>query len=156
MRRLDRRVAVCSSSVLVAAVKKAAAMPTFRISLGQTPASPGRARARLRSFIEENDLSDEPEVALLILSELVTNAVMHGATPIQVVVSGEPGKLRIDVTDGGTHAPGPEPYFADADQTGGRGLHIVNALSHQWGTTIHEHGKSVWAEVTENGRHTRT
>ncbi len=124
-------------------------MPTFRISLQQTTASPGRARARVRSFIEQNRLCEEPEIALLILSELVTNAVMHGAQPIQVVVSGEAGKLRIDVADGDTHAPRPGLHFGNAVRTGGRGLRIVNALSEQWGTTIHEHGKSVWAEVIE-------
>ena len=135
-----------SSSVLVAAVKKAAVMPTFRISLKQSTTSPGRARERVRLFIEENRLCEEPEIALLILSELVSNAVMHGAQPIQVVVSGEAGKLRIDVADGDTRVPRPGLHFGDADG-GGRGLHIVNALSEQWGTTIHEHGKSVWAEV---------
>ncbi len=123
-------------------------MPTFRISLQQSTTSPGRARAGVRSFIEEYRLCEEPEIALLILSELVSNAVMHGAQPIQVVVSGEAGKLRIDVADGDTHPPRPL-HFGSADRTGGRGLHIVNALSEQWGTTIHEHGKSVWAEVTE-------
>lgn len=138
-----------SSSVLVAAVKKAAAMPTFRISLQQSTTSPGRARDHVRSFIEENRLCEEPEIALLILSELVSNAVMHGAQPIQVVVSGEAGKLRIDVTDGDTHVPRPRLHFGNGDRSGGRGLHIVNALSEQWGTTIHEHGKSVWAEVIE-------
>ena len=124
-------------------------MPTFRISLQQSPASPGRARERVRSFIEENRLFERPEIALLILSELVTNAVMYGAQPIRVVVSGEAGKLRIDVADGDTHAPSPGLYFGNAYGSGGRGLHIVNALSDQWGTTIHEHGKSVWAEVIE-------
>ena len=138
-----------SSSVLVAAVKKAAVMPTFRIALKQSTTSPGRARERVRSFIEENRLCEEPEIALLILSELVSNAVMHGAQPIQVVVSGEAGKLRIDVADGDTHVPRPGLHFGDADGSGGRGLHIVNALSEQWGTTIHAHGKSVWAEVIE-------
>ena len=83
-------------------------MPTFRISLEQTAASPGRARARVRSFIEEHELCTEPEVALLVLSELVTNAVVHGATPIQVIVTGEAGKLRIDVADGDTRSPRPE------------------------------------------------
>jgi anti-sigma regulatory factor (Ser/Thr protein kinase) len=101
----------------------------------------------VRSFIEEYELCEEPEVALLVLSELVTNAVMHGATPIQVSVSGEPGKLRIDVADGDTHSPRPELRVGNADQTGGRGLQIVNALSRQWGTTTHAHGKSVWAEI---------
>jgi anti-sigma regulatory factor (Ser/Thr protein kinase) len=133
----------------VAAVKKAAAMPMFRISLQQSPTSPGRARERVRSFIEENRLCEEPEIALLILSELVSNAVMHGAQPIQVVVSGEAGKLRIDVADGDTHVPRPGLHFGNDDRSGGRGLHIVNALSEQWGTTVHEHGKSVWAEVIE-------
>jgi hypothetical protein len=53
------------------------------------------------------------------------------------------------VADGDTHVPRPALDFANADRSGGRGLHIVNALSEQWGTTIHERGKSVWAEVIE-------
>jgi anti-sigma regulatory factor (Ser/Thr protein kinase) len=128
-------------------MQESAAMPTFRISLEQTAASPGRARAGVRSFIEEYELCTEPEVALLVLSELVTNAVVHGATPIQVIVTGEAGKLRIDVADGDNHSPRPQLRVGDAEQVGGRGLQIVNALSQQWGTTTHEHGKSVWAEI---------
>ena len=90
----------------------------------------------------------EPAIALLILSELITNAVRHGAEPIQVTVDDEADALRIEVSDGGgTYPPRSAPLIPNADQAGGRGLAIVDALAQRWGTTRQDLGKTVWAEV---------
>jgi anti-sigma regulatory factor (Ser/Thr protein kinase) len=124
-----------------------AAISTIRISLPQVPASAAEARRQVRRFAAENDLLDRAGVALLVLSELVTNAVLHGSEPIQVAVTCEGEILRIEVTDGDPHIDRLVVQPGRTDRPGGRGLHIVNSLARDWGTIAHENSKTVWAEV---------
>ncbi len=123
-------------------------MSTLRISLPQTAASPARARRQLSRFAADNELSDRASVALLVLSELVTNAVLHGTDPIDVLVSSEGDLMRIEVSDGGS---GPGDFGPGAnrgpDDLGGRGLQIVDSLARRWGIVRRDDGKTVWAEV---------
>ena len=124
------------------------AVSAMRISLPQTAASPAEARAQVKRFAAQHDLLGQAGVALLVLSELVTNAVLHGAEPIQVCVTSDGTSLRIEVSDGDTHTGriAPQPH-RPSDQAGGRGLHIVNSLAREWGVTNDGTGKTVWAEV---------
>jgi len=86
------------------------------------------------------------ESALLIMSELVTNAVIHGRAPITVHLTLDrwEGTLLGAVEDAG---PG-WPTLADHDMAemveGGRGLHLVNTLATKWGVTRTTPGKKVW------------
>ena len=134
-------------------VVKVDAVPAIRISLPQTAASPAEARHLLSRFAFENDLRNQSGPALLVLSELVTNAVLHGAEPIEVCVSRDGDLLRIEVSDGGPRTDGVRPRSQDDRRPGGRGLHIVNSLAQRWGTTDNDAGKTVWAEIgLDNGR----
>ena len=96
----------------------------------------------------------------LVLTELVTNAVEHARTPLTVNVAlllatanaGDDGGsgardpvLRIEVTDGSTIPPLPQPL--DPSATRGRGLQMVEALTTGWGHTATAAGKTVWAEL---------
>jgi len=121
---------------------------TIRISLPQTAASPAQARLQVSRFAAEHDLIGQAGVALLVLSELVTNAVLHASEPIQVCVTSEGDGLRIEVSDGDTHTAWITSRSPRAvDQPGGRGLQIVNSLARRWGVTQNADGKTVWAEV---------
>jgi signal transduction histidine kinase len=81
--------------------------------------------------------------ALLVVSELVTNAVCAGSSTVTVGVGSHGGDLKIEVTDG---AGGwPEPHRAPDDSAHGRGLLLVEAFALEWGVTRVHHGKSVWA-----------
>jgi anti-sigma regulatory factor (Ser/Thr protein kinase) len=84
--------------------------------------------------------------ALVVLSELVTNAVFHGDGDIDVRLSRVAGAVRIEVTDRGrgtvvVRHPAPETI-------GGRGMLLVEHLSRSWGVTTSANGKTVWAEMT--------
>jgi anti-sigma regulatory factor (Ser/Thr protein kinase) len=87
--------------------------------------------------------------ALLLTSELVTNAVRHVARstedPIEVAVSVDERALRVTVRDRG---PGFDPNRRDArSETGGWGLDLVRTLSSRWGVERDDHGTDVWFEI---------
>lgn len=85
--------------------------------------------------------------AVIVVSELVTNAITHAPAPGELRLSLLPDVLRISVTDSGTGAP--EPRQASATREGGRGLYLVDALTSAWGMEpIPDDGKIVWAELT--------
>jgi anti-sigma regulatory factor (Ser/Thr protein kinase) len=82
--------------------------------------------------------------AVVVASELATNAVLHARTPY--VVELHVGKVvRIEVTDTGLGAPVLQP--SPSNGTSGRGLVLVAALSSRWGVEWLDGSKVVWAEV---------
>ncbi|WGL52153.1 ATP-binding protein [Nocardioides sp. BP30] len=92
---------------------------------------------------------DLVECAELGVSELVTNAVLHGADPIQVRVRGTREHPRVEVRDASVERPIlPGPLGLDPDDdlllTFGRGLSIVARSSDAWGAEIETDGKVVW------------
>ena len=89
------------------------------------------------------DLPDEAlETVLLLTSELVTNAVLHGAGPVSVHVAWGEGKLRVEVGDQAPELPVLRPL--DAAAPNGRGLLFVDSLSSGWGVLAGDTGKTVW------------
>ena len=81
---------------------------------------------------------------LLVVSELVTNVVIHARTPARFVLRWDGRCARIEVTDG-DHQPPRVPTEAPA--IGGRGLFLVDRLSRAWGSDPSPSGKTVWATV---------
>ncbi len=89
------------------------------------------------------DLSDEDrEIALLLTSELVTNAVLHGAGPVEVHMVWGEGDLRIEIGDQSPELP--VMRAIDVRSPDGRGLHMVEGLSTDWGVSPAGAGKIVW------------
>ncbi|MFD4634841.1 ATP-binding protein [Streptomyces sp. NPDC058284] len=88
--------------------------------------------------------------AVLVLSDLVTNAVVHGEGPVHVTMRPEHTGLRIEVTDQSTTAPAMHPGPAGADDVHGRGLYLVDAFCDVWG--IKDDGKTIWACFYAVGR----
>jgi len=80
----------------------------------------------------------------LLVSELVTNGVLHAATTMELVVHVQGDVVRVELVDQVDAAPRirPEP---GAD--GGFGLRIIAGLALKWGVEQHDHGKSVWFEI---------
>ncbi|MCK7626291.1 ATP-binding protein [Streptomyces sp. RS10V-4] len=117
------------------------------------PAEVGRARRWARSRLAGSGIgADEPlaETLILLISELVTNAVVHtGSTArLRMCFSGSGavvGTVRVEVVD--TSARPPRPRHADGDDTNGRGLELVDGLADRWGWQREGTGKRIWCEV---------
>ncbi|MEU3852534.1 ATP-binding protein [Streptomyces sp. NPDC029554] len=127
-----------------------AAERRFRFELAAHPGSPARARrltrARLTGWSVCEDTCDS---AALVVSELVTNAIVHTAsTHIVCELHDGDDLVRIAVRDEGC-APG-QPHAASRtrpEEEHGRGLLLVDALCHAWGAHEHGPGLLVWAEL---------
>lgn len=113
------------------------------------PRQVGRARAELRTALASWALVPVTDTALLVLSELLTNAGRHARVSpgreIETRFVRLPGGVRIEVHDASSARPaGREPALEDCD---GRGLFLVAALADRWGSADRNGpGKAVWAE----------
>lgn len=126
-------------------------MPLNRpaLSLGSGPRGVQDARRWVVETCHDIGRADLAECAELGVSELVTNALLHGAPPIQVRVRGTQEHPRVEVRDGSTSLPVPPLSLAPSDEddlllTFGRGLSIVARSSDAWGAEVEEDSKVVW------------
>lgn len=85
--------------------------------------------------------------ALLITSELVTNAVLHGRSEVCLEVEASTALLRVSVLDENSRHP--VAVVEDPDALDGRGLALVSALAVRWGVQERALGKAVWFEVVD-------
>lgn len=101
--------------------------------------------AQARKFVaEELDGRSATVVdnAVLLVSELATNAVRHVGSAFTVAVEDSRSAVRISVSDSGGGEPRARPL--DVGSTDGRGLHIVGSLASAWGIEPTATGKTVW------------
>ncbi len=104
-------------------------------------------RSRARELLADVDPGPGTvETTTLVLTELATNALVHGAPPGQCRLQVAPGLARIEVDD---TSAAPAAVAADLPRPagGGRGLALVEKLTSCWGQRPTAHGKTVWAEV---------
>jgi anti-sigma regulatory factor (Ser/Thr protein kinase) len=121
------------------------------LSLGPGPRGVQSARRWVVDTCHDIGRSDLVECAELGVSELVTNALLHAATPISVRVRGTREHPRVEVRDASPEPPLlPASKLDDGDDdllvTFGRGLSIVARCSRAWGADIEDEGKIVWFE----------
>jgi anti-sigma regulatory factor (Ser/Thr protein kinase) len=81
----------------------------------------------------------------LLASEVATNAVLHAATPLTVIVKYLGPVIRVEVGDGSLEVP--RQREAGKEDLGGRGMLIVEALARRWGVVLTRTGKRVWFEM---------
>ena len=104
-------------------------------------------RHAVRSWAEQRHLHD-PDDVVLIVSELVTNAVVHGrATTVSVQIELQGVAATVTVDDPSATAPSPAHAGPHSDH--GRGLLVVEALCSRWGYTAIPGGKRVWCEIRQ-------
>ncbi|MFE7756835.1 ATP-binding protein [Streptomyces sp. NPDC057429] len=126
----------------------------YCFALPAHPESVAGARRLTKDRLEEWRLCGETyDAAVLIVSELVTNAVVHTASArvvCELRCSG--GRLRVSVQDQG-HQPGGPRLSLTADDEHGRGLLLVDSMSAAWGSLDagNGSGRIVWAELPYGG-----
>lgn len=108
----------------------------------------------IRECLVEAGRDDLVETAELLVSEIVTNALVHAGTPIDVGFSFIDGGLRVEVTDGSPHAPSPRGYGPSAGT--GRGLMLLEEMVDEWGVVADEPGKTVWFQIASRSDQERS
>jgi anti-sigma regulatory factor (Ser/Thr protein kinase) len=82
---------------------------------------------------------------VLLTSETVTNAVVHGRSEVRVTIDASPQRLRVEVGDDDVRHPVRRP--ADVESLGGRGVALLDAYATTWGVDSRGDGKVVWFEL---------
>src|SRR3954470_16853174 len=100
------------------------------------------------TLLEGAGRDDLVEPAVLLVSELVTNALLHAGTDIDLVAEVDGGGLRVEVGDGSPHLPSRRRYAATAGT--GRGLMMLESMVDDWGVTRHRRGKTVWFRLSHD------
>ena len=105
-------------------------METARLELPGTPAAPSVARLFIRNLCREWGASAVCDIAELLSSELVTNAVLHARSPVELEAAYDASRgLRIDVYDRSPGELNHNPYRPSEAAEGGRGLAIVEHVA---------------------------
>lgn len=117
---------------------------TSRLDLPLGAGAPGRARHAVTAVLQAWGFRDEAWLgaAAVLVSELVTNAIRHGARLVELTVESRARRVRLSVADG-TVVPRPRD-----DPDGDRRLALIAALSTRWGVRDDAGGKRVWVELS--------
>ena len=117
-------------------------LPTIVLPAGLQAARVARAHI---TRLGDNWPTDALDMARLLTSELVTNAVLHGEGDVELTVRGTERAVRVEVTDRNPDMY-PMPGGPDSRPTldGGHGLKIVAGIADDWGTSRTDEGKTVW------------
>jgi anti-sigma regulatory factor (Ser/Thr protein kinase) len=132
-----------------------------RVRLAAGPAAAAEARRQVRAAVSAWDVPVDADIAVLLTSELVTNAIRHEAgQTVTLAVTCSRGQLRVDVHD--TSCSMPVLVDAPADAEAGRGLMLVATLAADWGFYRTPAGKAVYfmlafqPDLTEGGERVHT
>ncbi|WP_436845162.1 SpoIIE family protein phosphatase [Streptomyces sioyaensis] len=109
------------------------------------PAAVAEARANITRQLAQWDLDEMAFATELILSELITNAILYATGPLRVRLLHD-RTLICEVSD--TSSTSPHLRYAAEEDEGGRGLFLVAQLAERWGTRYTPEGKIIWAEQT--------
>lgn len=117
------------------------------INLPKDLASVPRARWFTRDRLDQWDCGVSIPDTLVVVSELVANAVTHTDSGCLLRLSRGTSAVRVEVLDDGSGTPEPQPPSASRES--GRGLHLIDALTTAWGIEMvpRDGGKVVWAEL---------
>lgn len=117
--------------------------PRAELMLDMVPTAATRARSFLRErrcLVHDRRALDD---ALLLATEIVTNAVLHGAAPLSITVECDEKYLEIRVRDGS--AARPQQRRPTSEDENGRGLLLLSSVADEWGVDpLSSGGKDVW------------
>ncbi len=120
--------------------------PRTERELPLSRSAPALARAFLREATCVAHAGEVLDDAVLLVSEVVTNAVLHGGSPIVVTVECDGRALQVRVRDGSPVLPTPRETGSTDDENG-RGLRLIDLISAEWGVDPAPEGKNVWFRV---------
>lgn len=127
---------------------------TLRLSLERDRWAPSLARAAVKEFTQESEIDCTEGTLMLLVSELVSNAVLHSNAPpaSEILLCArllDRGAVRVEVIDRGSgFAVGPRD---PARANGGFGLHLVDRQANRWGVD-RAGGTRVWFELARSGQ----
>jgi len=116
------------------------------LSLLPAPESVRTARDRLRELLDSWATEEKRQTVVLLLSEVVTYAVRHAPATVHITVTLFVDRVHARVRDENPRTPQPRA----PDETGGRGIQLLQRLATRWGVEQHPgDGKTVWFEVAK-------
>lgn len=118
------------------------------LDLAPNPASVGEARRFAVDTLRRWGRDDLTTSGALLVTELVTNAILHARTMVRVILERGADFVRVEMRDGSPIRPALRNHGLDA--TTGRGLALVSKLADSWGVDVDEAGKVVWAQLAED------
>ena len=119
-------------------------VPPNPMRLQPTLSAPAAARQHVEAACRGRLSPEATEAARLLVSELVTNCVLHAHSIITLAVDCDDSHVAVAVSDDGAGMPFMREDVDETD-TGGRGLHLVEALAGEWGIRPRDDGgKVVW------------
>ena len=127
---------------------KEASTTKLGLELPRTREAPRLARQRLAEWASADLDGPELHDAKLLVTELVTNALVHGRGKIEIRAELDENRVLVEVVDQG-HGFARIIREHDFDQVGGRGLNLVDALASRWG--VHDGSSHVWFELERPG-----
>jgi len=108
--------------------------------------APRTARRVVAEYCRDARAGNEcRDTAVLLTSELVTNALLHGRGPVRLRLKADAHRLRVEVGDDDPGHPRAPTQMEGAES--GRGMLIVSGLAAAWGVVDHAAGKTVWFEL---------
>ncbi len=115
-------------------------------TIWRVPEAPRHARRFTKRTLRAWGVSHEIDTVLLVVSELVTNALVHTEGQVRLELTLINDRLRIAVGDSSPRTP-VKPTNIGWEATGGRGILLVQAVSDAWGTLPVSGGKQVWSDI---------
>ena len=114
---------------------------------GQGPSCAGTSRRVVREALSRHAPADLADAAVLLVSEIVTNALCHGGGPRELTVEADAWGITVSVSDASPYPPlQRDQRYASGESLAenGRGLTLLAALADDWGWTAEATGKRVW------------
>lgn len=112
------------------------------------------ARKFVREFLVARGQAAIIDDAEVVVSEVVTNSLIHADSDVELLLRGYPDRIHIEVQDTDARPPVPTSLIDDEEENAaaehGRGLDIVGDLSSDWGTFPHGRGKTVWMDLAND------
>ena len=120
--------------------------PRDILAIGSRPTEARRARLFAERVVGNGNVRPERrDLVLVAVSELVTNALVHGAAPRTLSMTRRLDEVDVVVSDGSPEFP--HLRSAGATEPGGHGLHVVDRISDGWGVRPVASGKEVWCRI---------